>query len=258
MAEAFIAGILSNGIAKPQDILVSDPIEQRRQDLIQRYGVGASQSNLTVARGGDIVVLAVKPQTLHEVMNDMAGKFTEGQVVLSIVAGITIETITRGPQYDMVVRVMPNTPARYGVGMSVWTTSPQVDQKTKDVVRTILGTLGEELYVSKESYIDMASAISGSGPAYVFLFLESIIDAGVYMGLSREMARTLAVQTVLGSAIVAKETDLHTAQLRDMVTSPGGMTSEALLALEEGGFRASLWNAVNAAYEKARFLGTES
>ena len=156
------------------------------------------------------------------------------------------------------IRVMPNTPAQIGAGMSLWLASEGVSEQVRETTRSILATLGEEMEVTDEKYLDMATALSASGPAYVFLFIESMIDAGVYMGMSREMARTLVVQTVLGSAMLVKETGRHPAELRDMVTSPGGTTAEALKALETGRFRAVVMEAIVAAYEKSKSLGGQN
>ena len=141
--------------------------------------------------------------------------------------------------------------------MSLWLAAPTVSQAFRETTRSILRTLGEELEVAEEKYLDMATALSASGPAYVFLFLESLIDAGVYIGMSRDMARTLAMQTVLGSTRLAQESGKHPAELRDMVTSPGGTTAEALKVLEDGNFRATMINAVVAAYEKSKRLGEQ-
>jgi pyrroline-5-carboxylate reductase len=168
-----------------------------------------------------------------------------------------MSTIMKGLGHDSVIRVMPNTPAQIGEGMSLWTCSPQVDDDRRQLTRSMLGTMGEEIYVSDEKYLDMATALSASGPAYVFLFIEALIDAGVHLGLPRDTSRTLALQTVLGSVRLVKETGRHPAELKDMVSSPGGTTVEALLALEEGGLRATIISAVIAAYEKSLELGEE-
>ena len=150
---------------------------------------------------------------------------------------------------------MPNTPSQVGQGMSVWTALPEVSSEDIDLAQGILKTLGKEIYVSEEKHLDMATALSASGPAYVFIFLEALIDAGVYLGLQRDMAETLATQTIHGSIALVRESGKHPADLRNMVTSPGGTTAEALLALEEGGFKGILLDAVIAAYQKAITLG---
>ena len=215
----------------------------------------ATTSNRKAAEGGDVVVLAVKPQNLAEVLSELRGTLRSTQVALSIVAGAPMSAIMEGLDHPLVVRAMPNTPAQIGEGMTLWTSSPGLDGQKLQAAEAVLGIMGLNIHVNNEKYLDMATAVSASGPAYVFLFIESLIDAGVYLGLPRELAQTLALQTVLGSAKLAKESGKHPAELRDMVTSPGGTTAEALLALEQGGFRATIRNAVIAAYEKSLELG---
>ena len=150
---------------------------------------------------------------------------------------------------------MPNTPAQIGQGMVVWTATEAVSPEARDQVRSVLGALGQELYVDDEKYVDMATAVSGSGPAFVFLVMEALIDAAVHIGMRREMATPIVIQTMLGSALYAQTTDKHLAELRNMVTSPGGTTAEGLLALEDAGVRAAFAEAIVAAYEKAKRLG---
>ncbi len=257
MAEAIIGGILGQGIAQPGEVCVAEPVETRRQTLADRYGVSTWADNGEAVQHGELVVLSVKPQNLAEVLQELRGTVKSNQAVLSIVAGARMESIVAGLGHDAVIRVMPNTPAQIGAGMSVWTATASVNGRFRETTRSILQTLGEELYVTDEKYIDMATALSASGPAYVFLFIESLVDAGVYLGMSQEMARKLALQTVLGSARLVQETGKHPAELRDMVTSPGGTTAEALRKLEEGGFRAAVLSAVAAAYEKSKQLGEQ-
>ena len=255
MAEAMIGGILRQEIARPEEVCVGEPVEARRQDLSQRYGVSTTADNKEATRHGDLVVVSVKPQNLPDVLSELQGSLTTEQALISIVAGARLETITSGLRHEGVIRVMPNTPAQIGAGMSLWLATPAVSQEFRETIRSILITLGEELEVAQEHYLDMATALSASGPAYVFLFLESLIDAGVYMGMSRDMARTLTLQTVLGSTKLAKESGKHPGELRDMVTSPGGTTAEALKVMEEGRFKATVLSAVVAAYEKSKRLG---
>lgn len=257
MAEAILGGILGKKIARAQDITVGEIIADRRAYLTKKYGVSTMASNPEAADGADMVILAVKPQNLHDVFTELKGKLKPKQAIVSIVAGAKMKTLERGFGHKGIVRVMPNTPAQIGSGISVWTAASSVDKSKIEVTRKILGTLGEEAYVSEEKYIDMATALSASGPAYVFLFIESLIDAGVYLGMPRDMARTLVLQTVQGSAQLAKKTGKHPAELKDMVTSPGGTTAEALFELEEAGFRAAVLNAVAAAYQKAQLLGSQ-
>ena len=204
-----------------------------------------------------MVVLSVKPQSLHDVFLELHGRLQPEQLVLSIVAGASVTTIGRGLGHEAVIRVMPNTPARIGAGISVWTATEAVAEEQKEAARVILAALGKEVFVADEKYIDMATAVSASGPAYIFLVMESLIDAAVHIGLPREMASELVLETVLGSALLAQKTGQHPVTLRNMVTSPGGTTAEGLLRLEEGGMQGILASAVIAAYEKALLLATE-
>ena len=255
MAEAIISGVLSSGVTTAEDVSVGEPLEERRRTLRDRYGVFATAVNAEAAEPGDIVVLSVKPQDLIGVLAGLNGSLRKDQAALSIVAGARMSTIVEGLGHEAVIRVMPNTPAQIGEGMSLWTCSPQVSEAAREAARSVLGTVGKEVYVSDEKYLDMATALSASGPAYVFLFIEALIDAGVHVGLPRDMSRTLALQTVLGSTKLLEETGRHPAALKDMVTSPGGTTVEGLLALEQGGLRATVINAVAAAYERSVELG---
>ena len=258
MAEAIINGVLDKNLARPIDIAVVELIETRRSHLTQRYGV-ESVADVQSLRSGsaDIVVLAVKPQDLPMAMAGIKGKLTSVQAVLSIVAGARINTITSGINHQAVIRVMPNTPAQIGLAASVWTATQAVVPERLEDAKNLIEAIGEEIYVTDEKYVDMATGLSGSGPAYVFMFIESLTDAGVHVGLTRDMAAKLAVQTVFGSAQLVRQSGLHPAELRNMVTSPGGTTAEGTLVLEGAGFRTSVIEAVTAAYEKTLLLGEE-
>ena len=236
MAEAIIGGVLSKGIVGQEQVSVGELLEERCQVLQERYGVFTTTSNAQAAENGDIVVLSVKPQNLSEVLEQLDGSIQREQAVLSIVAGARMSAIAGGLDHSAVIRVMPNTPAQIGQGISLWTCSPEVDSDKRQLAQSILRTIGEEIYVSDESYLDMATALSASGPAYVFVFIEALTDAGVYVGLPRDMSRTLALHTVLGSAHLIMQTGKHPAELKDMVTSLVGRPQRALLSLEEGGF----------------------
>ena len=255
MAEAILRGVLDARLAEGGDVCVGEPRAERREYLAQQFGVRSDQDNQVAAQGADLVVLAIKPQDLPSVFKQLHQKLDPGQTALSIVAGAKMSTLTQGLGHTGIVRVMPNTPAQIGEGMSLWTCSDQVDENKRDMVRSVLGTVGRELYVDDEKYLDMATALSASGPAYVFLFIEALIDAGVYVGLPRDMATTLALQTVYGSTKLVMETGQHPAQLKDMVVSPGGTTAEGLQALERAGVPAAIVEAVNAAYQKSIKLG---
>jgi pyrroline-5-carboxylate reductase len=197
----------------------------------------------------------VKPQEFAAAGRGLAAGLNGRQTVMSIMAGVTIDSIRSALNHDAVVRAIPNTPAQIGEGMTVWTATGDVSDSARETVRNVLSVLGRELYVSDEKYVDMATAVSSSGPAYVFLVIEALIDAAVHIGLRREMAVPMVLQTVLGSARYALETGKHPAELRNQVTSPGGTTTEGLLALEDAGIRAAFIDAVESAYEKAKELG---
>ena len=258
MGEAIIAALLRQKITTPGTVYAHDIDQVRLTAIEKKYKVNSTSDIAKAVSDCDVVVLSIKPQVLAQVMNNLKGALKEGQLVLSIVAGASIETISKGLQHDSVVRVMPNTPAQIGQGMSVWTATGTVSQVQKDMAQIILGAMGKEIYLQDEKYIDMATAISGSGPAYIFLIMEALTDAAVHIGLPRKTAEKLVIQTVLGSAYLSRETGKHAAELKNMVTSPGGTTAEGLLCLEEGGVRAILTQAVIAAYEKAQRLGGQS
>ena len=255
MGEAIIAGAAHNGVAAPGDIAVSELIAARREYLSKTYGVETSDSAERAVTGSEIVVLAVKPQEFATAGKALAGGLNGSQTVISIMAGVTIEAIRSTLKHEVIVRAIPNTPAQIGEGMTVWTATPAVSEVARESVRGILNVLGYELYVADEKYVDMATAVSSSGPAYIFLVIEALIDAAVHIGLRRDMAVPMVIQTVLGAARYAQETGKHPAELRNQVTSPGGTTTEGLLALEEAGLRAAFTTAVEAAYEKAKRLG---
>ena len=257
MAEAIIKGVLSSSLAKPAEIYVGEIAEERRKYLTESYGILGSESNVEAVRESELVILAIKPQNLVEVASEVKGMLTSRQTVLSIIAGTRLSKLVDCLGHHSVIRVMPNTPAQIGAGMSLWFCSASVGDEMAAKAQTILKTLGDEIRVHDESYLDMGTALSASGPAYVFMFIEALIDAGVYLGMPRPMAVRLTLQTVLGSARLAQESGKHPAELRDMVASPGGTTVEGLLALEEGEFRSTVINAVLAAYEKSLVLGEE-
>lgn len=258
MAEAMIRGILKKGLFKPTEITAADPVEARRTALAEGYGIGVTDDNLECVTGKETIILAIKPQNAAQAMAPVKGKLAPGQLVVSIVAGLPIRTITGGLDHDAVVRVMPNTPAQIEQGMSVWTATSSVSEEQRGQAASILGSLGREVFVPDEHYLDAATALNGSGPAYVFLFLEALIDAGVQIGFSRPISEELVIQTVLGSVLMARDSRRHPAELRNMVTSPGGTTAAALYEFEEGRFRAVVARAVVAAWERSKALGKEA
>ena len=255
MAEAMIKGILANNLIDPARITASGPRPERGQELRGRYSVRAVTDNVAAARAGRIIVLSVKPQVLPKVLAEIGGQTAPDALILSIVAGMRISVIRRGLGAEAIVRAMPNTPAQVGRGMTVWTATDAVSEDRRRQAQAILAALGKELYVADENYLDMATALSGTGPAYVFLFMEALIDAGVHMGFSRRVAQELVYQTIEGAVAVARETGLHPTELRNRVTSPGGTSAEALYQLEKGGLRTVISKAVWAAYQKSKLLG---
>lgn len=260
MAEAMIAGLLRENVAASQSICAAGPRRARLDELQARYGIHANTDNAAAVQQADVIVLAVKPQRLDGVLAGLAGKIPAGALVLSIVAGATIEQISGGLRHLIIVRSMPNTPAKIGQGITVWKTSPQVSAEQTEMARQILRALGDEVQMDEEYYLDMATALSGTGPAYVFLFMESLVDAGVHLGFPRRIAEQLVSQTVLGSvayyqAQMQQGEPVHLANLRNQVTSPGGTSAAALYYLEKAGFRTALSRAVWAAYERSAELG---
>ena len=255
MAEAILRGVLDAQVATPTDVAIGEPRPERRQFLSSEFGVQAHQGNLDAAREADLLILAIKPQDLPVIFQELGERLRPEQAVLSIIAGAKMSTLSKGFSHESIIRVMPNTPAQIGQGMSMWTCSPQVNEQQRDFTRSIVSTVGKEIYVDDEKYMDMATALSASGPAYVFMIIEALIDAGVYVGLPRDMARTMALQTVYGSTQMVMETGRHPADLKDMVVSPGGTTAEGLQVLERAGVPAAIVDAVNAAFQKSIKLG---
>ena len=256
MAEAMIKGLLDQELLPAEHIIASDIRAERGEQLAERYRVSPTQDNVAAVTDSDIVVLSVKPQFVGEIFEDLGQEVIKpNAMVLSIVAGTTIDRIAKGLNHQAVVRVMPNMPAQVGMGMSVWTATSAISEEQRQQAKTILAALGEEIYVNHEDYLDMATALSGTGPTYVFLVMEALIDAGVHMGFSRHVAEQLVLQTMAGAVEFARASRLHPAELRNMVTSPGGTSAEALYQLEKGGLRTVISKAVWAAYQKSKYLG---
>jgi pyrroline-5-carboxylate reductase len=254
MAESMIAGLLKNALIPAAHIVASHPRADRRHRLEERFGIQATESNFEAARDTDLVILTIKPQVLQAVMRQLSGSLSAEQVVVSVIAGAPIDVLVNGLGHQAVVRVMPNTPAQVGQGMSVWSTTPGVTDSQRLRVQAVLRALGEELWVEEEKYVDMATALSGTGPTYVFLMMEALIDAGVHMGFPRRIAEQIVLQTVSGSVAFARDSGKHMAELRNMVTSPGGTSAEAIYQMEKGGLRTVLSRAVYAAYQRTQVL----
>jgi pyrroline-5-carboxylate reductase len=269
MAESMIAGLLKRRLVAPAQVSGSHPRAARRAELETKYGIRVVENNREAVAheastgaetsgaqaSGAIIILAVKPQKLGGVLDELKDALDPNDLVLSIVAGARIETMAGALLHPAIVRAMPNTPAQVGEGMTVWTATAQVDETRERQVSAMLGALGREMRVAEERQIDMATALSATGPTYIFLVMESLVDAGVHMGFSREVARELVLQTMLGSVRFAMESHKHPAELRNMVTSPGGTSAEAIYQMEKGGLRTVLSKAVYAAFQRAVALG---
>ncbi|MCA9860215.1 MAG: pyrroline-5-carboxylate reductase [Thermomicrobiales bacterium] len=254
MGEAMLAGLLNRGLVAPSQIVASHPRANRREQLVDRYRIDVAESNVDAAQEADLVVLTIKPQVLAPIMRQLKGQLRADQVVISVLAGTTFAKLSTGLDHEALVRVMPNTPAQIGQGMLVWTSTPTVTATRLAHVRSVLGALGRELWVETEKYVDMATALSGTGPTYVFLMMEALIDAGVHMGFPRRIAEEIVLQTVSGSVEFARDSGKHMAELRNMVTSPGGTSAEAIYQMEKGSLRTIYSKAVYAAFQRTQEL----
>jgi pyrroline-5-carboxylate reductase len=255
MAEAMIRGLLNQKSVTADQIIAAGPRPERGQHLQERHGIRVTTSNPEATEEGQVIVLSAKPQVLAEVLPEIRGHLRRQDLLLSIIAGAPIKRLANGVAHAAVVRAMPNTPAQIGQGITVWTATPEVSDVQKQQTQAILGSLGQEIYVDDERYLDMATALSGSGPGYVFMLMEAMIDAGVHMGFSRRIATQLVFQTIRGSVEYAAQSDKHVAELRNQVTSPGGTTAEALYHMEKGGLRTVISRGIWAAYQRSISLG---
>ncbi len=255
MAEAIIAGLLADRAVTAQRLIASHPRRDRREALAERHGISSVAGNRDALAGADVVVVAVKPQMLGRVMRELRGRIEPDQVVVSIVAGATIRSLVTGLGHPAVVRAMPNTPSQIRRGMTVWFASPACTARQRDLARAVVGALGAERRVEDEDFVAMATALSGTGPTYLFAVMEALVDAGVHLGFPRELAHDLVGETLVGSAEYAMRSGLHPAQLRNAVTSPGGTSAAAIYELEKGRIRTIFSDAVWAAYRRTVELG---
>jgi len=261
MAEAMLSGIINNELTEPSQIYGSGPIVERNEELRSKYGIKTFTDNNRAVEKADVVILSVKPQRLEKVLEGLKGSIKSDALVLSIVAGASIAKISQLLGHKKVVRSMPNTPAQIGEGITVWYCSEAVDDKQKEIARKILNAFGQEIFVDEEDYLDKATALSGTGPAYVYLFMEAMVDAGVHLGFSRRIAEKLVTETLRGSVDFYDKKGLesrHLAFFRNQVTSPGGTTAEAMYYLEKAGFRTAISRAIWAAYQRSRDLGQDA
>lgn len=260
MGESMVAGLLRKDLVDPKNISASHPRESRRNELADKHGIAVFESNAEAAnmvsgKENSAVLICVKPQRLASVLADLIGTLHLDQLVLSIVAGARIEHLAEELGTAKIVRAMPNTPSQIGAGITAWTCTEAVAQTERAHVREMLSALGKELFVETENMIDMATSLSATGPTYIFMVMEALTDAGVHLGFSREMAKELVQETMLGSVKFAMESHKHPAELRNMVTSPGGTSAEAIYQMEKGSLRTVLSKAVYAAYKRAVDLG---
>ncbi|MEY2847174.1 MAG: hypothetical protein RL076_2720 [Chloroflexota bacterium] len=254
MGEAMIGGLIANGIPAA-NITASEPRPDRRAAMHAQYGITMVPGNREAVANADVVVFAIKPQLIGVVLPELKGHIPASALVLSIMAGITIATLRDGLAHAAVVRAMPNTPAMIGAGISGWTAAPVVSDTQKAAAQQVLSSFGQAVYVDDEYYINHVTAVSGSGPAYLFLILEAMIDAGVSIGLPRPLAKQLAEQNLLGSLQYALKSGKHPAELRNDVTSPAGTTAAGLNAMEKGGLRTAITDGIRAAFERSVELG---
>jgi pyrroline-5-carboxylate reductase len=258
MATALIRGMLRAGTVRAEHIMASDPIEAAREALAGETGIQAAESNVSVARQSDVVVLAVKPQNMTAALAEIQPEICDRHLVISIAAGMTLSVLESGLGHECrLIRVMPNTPALVGEGAAGYCLGRSATAHDDATVRACLGSVGRAFRVP-ESLLDAVTGLSGSGPAFVYTFIEALSDGGVRVGLPRDVATALAAQTVLGAAKMVLETGLHTGALKDQVTSPGGTTIAGIHALERGGLRATLIDAVLAATRRSEELAQES
>jgi pyrroline-5-carboxylate reductase len=257
MAEAIIAGLLRGNLVGPDQIVASHPRGDRREALEHSHGIRTVESNAEAVAGADIVLLGIKPQMLARVGRELRGHLRPGQLVISILAGATTRALAGHLGHREVARSMPNTPAQLGKGVTVWYATPETSAEQRDQAATLLSALGTQIEVDDERLVAMATAVSGTGPTYVFLVMEALIDAAVHLGFARHVAHDLVIETLEGSTLFAKQSGMHPAQLRNMVTSPGGTSAAALHELESGRLRTVLSEAVWAAFRRTVELGEQ-
>lgn len=254
MGEAMVRSLRRSGT--PSDLITVAEPNAERQPTFDALGVHFTHSNRDAVAGADIVVLSIKPQSMRHVLSELHGEISPTALVFSIMAGVPIRAMAALlGDHQPIVRVMPNTPAQIGEGISGWTCTLTVTDAQRQQAEAILSSMGEHVFFDDEHYLDMVTALSGTGPAYVFLFMEALIDAGVHMGFPRHVAEKLVLHTIKGSVDYALQSRLHPAQLKNQVTSPGGTTAAALYQIEKGGLRTVMSRAIFAAFERSVQLG---
>ena len=254
MGQALLGGLLASGWRKAEDVVVTGRRSERLEELATAYGVQTSTDNAAAVAGAEVIVIAVKPQDVEALLSEISSQVTPDQTLLSFVAAISTAFIESRLEYEVpVVRAMPNTPSVVHEGMAGISSGRFAQPKNMDLARDVLNHVGRVVTVDEE-YLDAVTAISGSGPAYFALLAEAMIEAGILLGLSREISTDLVVQTMLGSAKMLRDEHMHPVELREMVTSPGGTTTRAIRVLEQSGVRAAFLNAIQAAMERSKEL----
>ena len=255
MGSAIVKGMIQNKVFAPGDIYISDPASEKIDQLQQTLGIQKAASNQEAVKDADAILIAVKPQFLDAAISPIREKIPHEALVMTIVAGVPVDYYIHKLDARRIVRIMPNTPAQVGEGVCGWYATETVTPEQKELAQKILSALGMQFEVSRESDLDLITAVSGSGPAYVYLFIEAMTDAAVQIGLPRPLAQKLALQTVYGSAAYMKTSDKHPVILKNEVTSPGGTTAAALAAMEKEGFRTAVTEGILACLAKTIELG---
>jgi pyrroline-5-carboxylate reductase len=253
MAETILSGVLGEGVVPPDRVVASDPRPSRRAHISEKFSITVTESNEQAVSGADLVILAVKPQSIAEVMAELSGLIEDGAQVLSIIAGVSITRLQGGLRHMRIARAMPNLPCRIHKGMTVWVGSG--DDTHSGRIDSVLEVMGKVVQARTEDDIDRATAVNGTGPAIVAEFVKAFMEAATYIGEPRQLAAESVLATVIGTAEMIRQSDTHVAQLIDEVTSPGGTTSRALQVLKSGGMAAVVTECVEAAYERTRELG---
>jgi pyrroline-5-carboxylate reductase len=255
MAAALARGFIRAGLVTPKDVIAGDPLDTAREKFVEETGTRTTKSNADVLKFANVLILAVKPGHVAGVLAELRGEFTNGHLLISIAAGVTLAKLEGAlPAGARVIRVMPNTPALVGAGASAFALGKNATAADGELAKKLLSAVGVAFQVN-ENLLDAVTGLSGSGPAYVYSFIEALSDGGVAAGLPRDIATKLAAQTVLGAAKMVLETGQNPSVLRDQVASPGGTTIEGLKELEKGKLRDVVMNAVRAATEKSKKLG---
>jgi pyrroline-5-carboxylate reductase len=257
MAEALVKGLLSSGLFKNDRIIMSDVVQEKLDLMSSLYGVEVTQRNPDVVEFADFIVLAVKPNLIRRIMDEIGDYLTPKKILISIAAGIPVDSIMRGDKGIKLVRAMPNTPALVLAGASALYCVPSLTQEEREDVKRIFDSVGITYIVESEELLDAVTGLSGSGPAFVAIFIEALADGGVKMGLPRDIAIRLAAQTAYGTARMILDGGMHPAELKDRVSSPSGTTIEGIKEIEVRGLRGIVISSVEAAARRSKELSKE-